>query len=148
MNYIVISVFIIVFVYIFIRFIKLRNIEAELKQSKEHNKTLSNLNDNVRGFKHDFSNILNAIGGYIYANDMDGLKKYYSDLKLDCSKLNNLSTLNPEVINNPAIYAILSSKYYKAEENGITINLDIFMDLSNLNMSIYEFTRVLRNTYG
>lgn len=148
MNYIILSIFIIIFLYIFIRFIGLKKIEAELKQSKEYNKNLSNLNDNVRGFKHDFSNILIAIGGYIYADDMEGLKKYYSDLKVDCNKINNLSTLNPKVVNNPAVYAILSDKYNKAEENGITINLDIFIDLNKINMSIYEFTRIMRNTNG
>ncbi len=123
---------------------RIKKIETDLKQSKEYNKTLSNLNDNVRGFKHDFSNILTAIGGYVYANDMNGLKKYYTDLMKDCNKINNLSTLSPDVVNNPAIYSILSNKYYVAEEYGIAFNLDIFLDLNSLNMSIYEFTRIMR----
>ena len=123
--------------------IHFKKLEEELKQTREYNKTLSTLNDNVRGFKHDFSNILTTIGGYIYVNDIEGLKKYYSDLKTDCDKLNSLSALNPDVINHPAIYAILSSKYHEAEENGIAFNLDVFMDLSKINLNIYEFTRIL-----
>ena len=30
--------------------------------------------DCVRGFKHDFSNIMQAIGGYILTEDLSGLK--------------------------------------------------------------------------
>ena len=74
---------------------------------------------------------------------MDGLKKYYSQLEVDCRRANNLSALNPDTINNPAIYSILASKYHKADELGIKVNLEIFLDLNKLNMKIYEFTRLL-----
>lgn len=81
--------------------------------------------------------------GYISTNDIDGLKTYYSQLLDDCQKVNNLYTLSPEVINNPAIYSLLASKYHKADELGIQINLEVFLNLNELNMKIYEFTRVL-----
>jgi len=35
------------------------------------------------------------------------------------------------VINNPAIYNVMASKYHRADENGIQINLGIFMDLND-----------------
>ncbi len=81
--------------------------------------------------------------GYVATNDMNGLKTYYSQLLDDCQKVNNLYTLSPEVINNPAIYSLLASKYHKADELGIKIHLDVFLNLNELNMKIYEFTRVL-----
>lgn len=59
------------------------------------------MHDSVRGFKHDFDNIVTTIGGYIKTNDMDGLKKYYIQLEEDCQKVNNLYLLNPEIINSP-----------------------------------------------
>ena len=74
---------------------------------------------------------------------MDGLKKYYSQLLDDCQRVNNLTTLSPEVINNPAIYSLLASKYHKADELGIKINLEIFIDLNTLNVKIYELTRIM-----
>lgn len=115
----------------------------DLEEAQLYNKSLKILHDNVRGFKHDFNNIVQAIGGYIVTNDMDGLKEYYNQLLSDCQRTNNLSTLSPEVINNPAIYSILTAKYHNADELGIKINLDVFLDLNTLNMKIYEFTRVL-----
>ena len=74
---------------------------------------------------------------------MEGLKKYYSQLLEDCQRVTNLTTLSPEVVNNPAVYSILTAKYHKADELGIKINLQIFLNLNELNMKIYEFTRVL-----
>ena len=82
-------------------------------------------------------------GGYVNSGDLAGLKSYYSQLQEDCQRVNNLTTLNPTSINNPAVYSILASKYHKADELGIKINLEFFLDLNTLNMKIYEFTRIL-----
>lgn len=81
--------------------------------------------------------------GYVGSGDMEGLRTYYSQLLDDCQKVNNLYGLSPEVITNPAIYSILASKYHKADELGIKINLDTYLNLKNLNMPIYEFSRIL-----
>lgn len=126
-----------------IRTNKLEITTQSLEEQKLYNKTLSTLHDNIRGFKHDFNNIVQAIGGYISTNNMEGLKVYYKDLLEDCQINNNLAVLNPELINNPAIYSILADKYYKAEELGIKLDLEVMSDLSNLNIKIYELTRIL-----
>lgn len=122
---------------------KLEVTKQDLEQTKLYNKTLTILHDNIRCFKHDFNNIIQAIGGYIQTNDIEGLKKYYKQISADCQKSNNLSVLNPDVINNPAVYSILASKYHLADSKGITINFEIFLDLNTLRMKIYEFTRIL-----
>ena len=114
-----------------------------LEQEKEYNKSLKSMQDELHGFRHDFSNIMCTIGGYIQVNDMDGLNKYYSQIQKDVTKINNLGALNPETINHPAVFALISSKYTKALELGIEMNMNIFLDLNKLNMKIYEFTRVL-----
>ena len=122
---------------------KLELTSMNLEEAKLYNKTLNILHDNVRAFKHDFHNIVQGIGGYIQTNDMEGLQKYYSELLEDCNHTNNLSVLSPNVVNNPAIYNVLADKYYKADENGIKINLEIFLNLNTLHIKIYEFTRIL-----
>lgn len=87
--------------------------------------------------------LYNQLDGYVDSNDMNGLKGYYSQLLEDCQRVTNLTTLSPEVINNPAVYSLLTAKYHKADELGIKINLQVFLNLNDLNMKIYEFTRVL-----
>jgi two-component system sensor histidine kinase AgrC len=114
-----------------------------LEEEKLYNKTLTILYDNIRGFKHDFNNIVQAIGGYISTKNMKGLEEYYSQLLDDCQKVNNLTILSPEIINNPAIYSLLTSKYHRADEIGVHISLEVFLDLNTINMKIYELTRIL-----
>lgn len=115
----------------------------DLTTEKEHNKMLKLMQDDLHGFRHDFSNILCTIGGYVQVDDMVGLKKYYSQIQKDINKVNTLGALNPDVINNPAVFALISSKYNIALENNIEMNINLFLDLNSLNMKIYEFTRTL-----
>ncbi len=88
-------------VYSLTKVMKLTLTTRKLESAEEYNKTLHILHDNVRGFKHDFDNIVTTIGGYIRTNDMEGLKNYYLQLEDDCQRVNNLYLLNPEIINNP-----------------------------------------------
>lgn len=124
---------------------KLNITSQSLEEAHLYNKTLILLHDNMRGFKHDFHNIVQGIGGYIDKKDLAGLEKYYCQLLQDCNRVNNLTALSPTVINNPAIYNVMASKYHRADESGIQINLGIFMDLNDLehHLKIYEFTRIL-----
>lgn len=133
----------IVSIFSIIKTINLDITQNNLKQSELHNKSLELLYNNVSAFKHDFSNIITALGGYIYSKNMKGLEDYYNKIIAECHINNNLSTLNPKIINNPAIYNILATKYYKADELGITINLQVFINLNNLKLDVYEFCRIL-----
>lgn len=132
-------------IYSILNISKLEITSRNLKQSQLYNKTLTVLHDNIRAFKHDFHNIVHALGGYIDTEDIEGLKKYYQQLLNDCQCTNNLTGLSPSTINNPAIYNVLASKYHKADELGIKINLEVFLDLNEIenHMKIYEFARIL-----
>lgn len=107
--------------------------------------SLTILHDQVRSFKHDFDNMVNSIGGYVVNEDIEGLKKYYNQLLEECHKTNNLYALSPAVINHPAIYHLLATKYYEADQKNIQIHLDVFLDLNEIeeHMKIYDFTRIL-----
>ncbi len=122
---------------------KLEMTTKQLEEEQLYNKTLNVLYDNIRGFKHDFQNIMQSLGGYISANNMDGLKGYYKDLLPDSLKINQLDILNPDTINNPAVYSILTEKYHESDSFGITMNIEAFLDMQNINMKTYELTRIL-----
>lgn len=142
LNFIALLSYFFISTYSLTRVTKLYKTQKQLENSEAYNKSLSILHDNIRCFKHDFDNIVATIGGYVKTDDMEGLKKYYYQLEDDCQRVNNIATLSPEIINNPGVYAILSSKYHKADEKNIKINLEFFLDLNTLNMKIYEFTRI------
>ena len=143
LSFITMLVYFSISIYSLTRIMKLASTTQKLQNAEEYNKTLSILHDNVRGFKHDFDNIVTTIGGYVKTNDMEGLKKYYVQLEDDCQKVNNLYVLNPKLINNPGVYSLLTTKYNEAEEKGIKVNMSLLLDLSKLNMKIYDFTRIL-----
>ena len=130
-------------IYSLTRVMNLAFTTQKLQNAEEYNKTLTILHDNVRGFKHDFDNIVTTIGGYVQTNDMEGLKKYYVQLEDDCQKVNNLYVLNPKLINNPGVYSLLTTKYHEAEKKGIKVDMSLLLDLSRLHMKIYEFSRIL-----
>lgn len=140
---IVLVIYFCISLYSLFRTSKLEETRQLLETEKMYNKNLNTLYDNIRGFKHDFNNIVQAIGGYLSINNIDGLRVYYKDLLEECQINNNLAVLNPELINNPAIYSLLADKYNKAEEDNIKLNLEIMADLSNLNIKTYELTRIL-----
>lgn len=124
---------------------KLEITKRDLESTQRHLHSLSLLHDTVRAFKHDFNNIVNSIGGYVVNEDMEGLKKYYNQLLEECNRTNNLAALSPSVINHPAIYYILATKYYEADKENVQINLKVFLDLNEIEtrMKIYDFTRIL-----
>lgn len=139
----VLLIYFLISMYSLLRTNKLEATTQNLEEERLYNKTLTILYDNIRGFKHDFNNIVQAIGGYISTNNMEGLKEYYSGLMEDCKKVNNLAILNPELINNPAVYSLLTSKYHKAEELNIKMNFEVFLDLTTLNIKAYDLSRIL-----
>ena len=143
LNFLLFVSYIIVTIYNLTRIMKLIDTTQKLESAEEYNKTLHILHDSVRGFKHDFDNIVASIGGYINTNDMEGLKKYYTQLEDNCERVNNLYVFNPDTINNPGIYNLLTSKYYKAEQNNVKFNLTTTLDLTTLKMQIFDFARIL-----
>ena len=133
----------IISIYTLIKANELFKTTEALHSAEEYNKTLQIIHDSVRCFKHDFDNIVMTIGGYIHTDDIEGLKNYYSNLQSECQSANNLYILNPNVVNDPGIYSLLTNKYYKAEEKNIKLNFSFLLDFNKLNMNTYEFARIL-----
>lgn len=143
LNIISLIAYFIISVLSFISTTELSITTENLEREQLSKQTLQLFYDDISAFKHDFGNILNGVGGYIFAEDIEGLKKYYTQLMKDYKQLDNLATLNPSIVNNHAIYNVLATKYHRANQLGIKINLEIFIDLNSLHMKIYEFTRIL-----
>ena len=134
-------IFLVIFlIFIFYLYFKTKN---KLKTAEIYNKTLYDLNGELNSFKHDINNIHIAMSGYIEKNDIEGLKKFYSDFNVDCKKINDLNLLSPDLINNNAIFSLLSTKYYEAVNKGLTVNLYFFLDLQEVKIKTYELSRIL-----
>lgn len=143
LNLILLCSYFLISFYSLTRTMKLQIATLKLENAESYNKTLSFLYDNVKAFKHDFDNMVFTIGGFINTNDMNGLEKYYSSLEKECQNINNIALLNPNLINNPGIYNLLTAKYKKSKDANVEIQLDFFFDFNKLHMPIYDFSRML-----
>ena len=123
--------------------IKLANARRDLECAEEYNKSLEIMYDEVKGFKHDFNNIVSTLDGFIENNDLIGLKNYFNDVKKDCKITNNLSIINPRTINNPGIYSLLNNKYFKATNLGKNFEVEYFLNLNDLEVNLYQLSRIL-----
>ena len=122
--------------------------ELEEKDRKIHNlesynKTLLIMYDSIRGFRHDFANFVQALNGYVETNDIIGIKSMGKSILKDCTIVNTMGILDPKIINNPAVYSILTNKYYMAQKEKILMNIEVMIDLKEIKISAYEFCRIL-----
>ena len=143
LNFILLISFLILSIFSFTRILKLANTKKDLANAEDYNKSLEILYDEVKGFKHDFDNIVSTLDGFIEIDDMAGLKQYFNEVKKDCKITNNLSIINPRTINNPGIYSLLNNKYFKATNSGVSFDINYFIDLNNVDINLYQFSRIL-----
>ena len=125
------------------KILKMKKTKNKLKDLESTNKRLQANYDNVRAFKHDFNNIMQSMGGYIAINDMDGLKEMYNSIVKECQEINNIQSINQNVINNPAIYHLINNKYEIAEKNDVKMKVDVLFNLKKINASDYDICRIL-----
>jgi len=120
----------------------------ELQSVKIHtletyNRTLSIMYDSIRGFKHDFSNFVVALDGYVETENLKGIKQMSKSILKECVCTNKMEVLDPKVIDNPAIYSIVTNKYYLAKEQHLNMNIEIMSKIDNNSENIYEICRIL-----
>ena len=137
-------IFLLIFsVYYFKKCFEIIKLKDKIFTLTESYNSLSNSYDNLREFKHDFANILQSINGYIYSNNLDGLKKYYSSLLTDYNLSFSSKSCNNSIINSPPVMALIYEKQNKACLYGIKFNIEINFDFNDLSIDIYEFSRIL-----
>lgn len=134
-NLLFIPIFVLIIYIIFLK-VKLKNKNFEIKN-------LNYICDTNQGFKHDFNNIMQAMGGYIKTNDMYNLKKYYNKIMPECFHVDNLYRFHSKLMVNSAIYSIISDKYNLAEKNNIKMSLNITSDINQINLDSYNLCKIL-----
>lgn len=116
---------------------------SDLITSEVHNKTLIGMIDGVRTLKHDYNNIIQALNGYIVTKQYDKLEEHIKSLLKECNGINNISSIDPKVFNDPAIYGIVGSKYFLANEKGIPFEFDITTNIAELEFPKPELSRIM-----
>lgn len=127
--------------FVWIKKLQKQNIKLHVLESQ--NKNLTIMYDNMRGFKHDFSNFVQALDGYAKTNDIEGVKSMCESLTKDYKKVNNMEIISTDMLNNSAVGCILTNKYFVAIQANITVNIECLIDLAETKQYSYEFCRIL-----
>jgi len=125
------------------RIAKLEEQDIKIQNLEAYNKTLSIMYDSIRGFRHDFSNFVQALSGYVQTDNIEGIKMMSKSIVDDCISVNSMEILDPKIINNPAVYSIITNKYYLAQKNNIAMTIEVLVDLNEIRITTYEFCRIL-----
>ena len=129
--------------YYFKSIINREKVETELVTTELHNKTLIGIVDGVRTLKHDYGNIIQALNGYVVTKQYERLHEYVDSLMKEFNTVNNISSIDPKIFNEPAIYGVVGAKYFYAIDHNISFEIDVTSDIKNINFSKPELSRIL-----
>ena len=123
--------------------VQIENEKSKVSELEGSNTRLKESFDDICSFRHDMKNIMQGLGGYIAAKDIDGLTNMYNEFICDCKGVQNRQDFDKIAKSNPAIYNIINNKYLEAKKDGINITVEIYTDLNGLKIKTYELCRVL-----
>lgn len=120
--------------------------EKQLQALSDYSKQMESLYQEVRGFRHDYINILTSLKEGIDRDDMAMVKKtyetvleesgyFFNDSKFEISHLSN--------IENDAIKSILSTKMLEAHSLGIDISVEVQNLIGAPDISLLDYVRLL-----
>ena len=113
---------------------------------QEYTNQIESMYSSLRSFKHDFSNIMLSMSGYIEANDMDGLREYFDKEILPLGKkiTKNTSHMNQLMnIKNTELKSILSSKLLYAVELNINVCIEMTDEITSLPIDTLDLCRII-----
>lgn len=113
---------------------------------QEYTNQIESMYSSLRSFKHDYSNIMLSMSGYIEANDMEGLKEYFEKEILPTGKniAKNTAHINQLMnINVPELKSIISAKLLYAIELNINVNIEVADEVAVMPMDTLDLARVI-----
>ncbi len=125
--------------------IELKSKENELEQLMMYTNEIETMHKEIRKFKHDYVNILASLSGYIEANDMPGLKKYFDDKIITISQKNENVEMTLDrlsYLEQLELKGLFAMKVLRAQEAGITVTIQIVENV-RISLDIVDLCRII-----
>lgn len=108
--------------------------DVEIKRIEEYSKSIEDLYENIRKFKHDYKNILMSLDYYIKEKRYVELEKYYKQniLATESFVIQEDYTIKLKNIKIISLKALLASKLIKASNNKINVFIDIPDEIADI----------------
>ncbi|WP_242949653.1 sensor histidine kinase [Clostridium pasteurianum] len=120
--------------------------DEELKSLNEYTYMIENQSDDLRKFKHDYTNIIKIIGYYIELDDINKLKNFYREELLPESEeimVKDISFTKLHYIKINPIKVFISSKINIAEKRNIKVNIEVEEAINEIYIGIIDLCRIL-----
>lgn len=128
----------------------MEKLDMEIRQEsydrlQEYTGQVEQMYSTLRSFKHDYSNIMLSMSGYMQTNDMEGLKAYFDreilplnqNITKDTAHLNQLINIKPMELKS-----IISAKLLYAMELNIHVSVEIEGKITDPAMDILDLSRI------
>ncbi|MGT2755949.1 sensor histidine kinase [Streptococcus ovuberis] len=122
-----------------------REKEEQYRRLQLYTNEIQTLYQTVRGFKHDYKNMLITLRDSIQTGDIENVRYLYQNIlvsaDISLSEGENIDDLSR--LESPALKSLLYHKFNQARQEGVTIHLEIKDEVTGLQMELLDFVRVL-----
>lgn len=118
----------------------------ELQSLVSYSRQMEALYEEIRGFRHDYLNVLSSLKTGIDSNDMETVRMvYHSVLEKTGRQLQNRKfyLTNLTQIENEAIKGVVSTKFLEAQNLGIDMTIEIEQIFHNPSVDLLDFVTIL-----
>lgn len=140
---------------LYISYVAKKNANNEIQKMKDdqivslrsYNNHIEGLYKEIRGFRHDYTNLLSSLNQAIQNKDINGIEKIYNAVFRDSDKrfqssqydIGNLSNLD-----NDALKSLVSVKMIEAQNKGINLSVEVEepIDIPN-NLELIELLKIV-----
>ena len=117
--------------------------KRKLKDARLKNEILTAQYDGVREIRHNFSNFVQALYGYIAVKDLHGIEEMCKSASKETINAVDEQIISLRKIKNPALINLVITKYEIARQNCVKMNIDVKTNFYDDNMSMYDLCKVL-----
>ncbi|WBW97564.1 sensor histidine kinase [Oceanirhabdus sp. W0125-5] len=114
--------------------------KKEVEIQKANIQRINQLNNTLRGQRHDFLNNLQVVYSLIQMGEFEDSKEYIEEVYKDIKKVSKILRTS-----NAAINALIQAKIVDAEEKNINMSLKISSRLDYIKNRSWEICRILSN---
>ncbi|HFI0305362.1 TPA: sensor histidine kinase [Streptococcus suis] len=120
--------------------------DLQLKSLEDYSKQVENLYREVKGFRHDYANLMTTLRLAIEDNDIEQIKDIYQTVLKDSSK--EFRTSKYDIghlvnIDNSALKSLLASKFLQANDNNVSVSLEVPEVIKPQGMELVDFITIV-----
>ncbi|HEM3178159.1 TPA: GHKL domain-containing protein [Streptococcus suis] len=120
--------------------------DLQLKSLEDYSKQVENLYREVKGFRHDYANLMTTLRLAIEDNDIEQIRDIYQTVLKDSSK--EFRTSKYDIgrlvnIDNSALKSLLASKFLQANDNNVSVSLEVPEVIKPQGMELVDFITIV-----